>query len=134
LSAIARVGWLGHSRLESRSACIAEIGVIRSETILYLICIGNERTASLSTSGVNAKRCSSVPCEKEGWGKAIADSNASDTRHCAKGIDRNSINLFWLSMFLGASIRYSQTYLTFIIVDFDTPLLEPALAAKRQRL
>jgi hypothetical protein len=50
----------------------------------------------LSTSGVHAKRCSSVPCEKEGAGDAVADSKASDTHHCVKGISRSSIHLFRL--------------------------------------
>jgi hypothetical protein len=45
---------------------------------------------SLSTSGVHAKRCASVPCEKEGAGETVADSKANDT-HCAKGIGRSSI-------------------------------------------
>jgi hypothetical protein len=54
---------------------------------------------NMSTSGVHAMRCSGVPCEKEGAGEAVADSKASDTHHCAKGIGR-SIQLFWLSMFI----------------------------------
>jgi hypothetical protein len=55
---------------------------------------------SLSTSGVHAKRCSNVPCEKEGEGKAVADSKASTTRQCVKGVSRSSIHLFRLSMFI----------------------------------
>jgi hypothetical protein len=48
---------------------------------------------------VHAKRCASVPCEKEGADETVADSKASDTHHCAKGIGR-SIQLFWFSMFI----------------------------------
>jgi hypothetical protein len=54
---------------------------------------------SLSTSGVHAVRCDSVPCEKEGAGETVADSKASNMHNCAKGIGR-SILLFWLSMFI----------------------------------
>ena len=61
--------------------------------------LGMNALQSLSTSGVHAKRCSSVPCEKEGAGEAVADSKASDTHHCAKRIGR-SIHLFRLSMFI----------------------------------
>jgi hypothetical protein len=43
---------------------------------------------SLSTWGVHAKRCSGVPCEKEGVGETVADSKASNTHHRAKGIGR----------------------------------------------
>jgi len=48
--------------------------------------LGMKALQSLSTSGVHATRCSSVPCAKEGAGKAVVDSNASDTRHCVKGV------------------------------------------------
>jgi len=48
--------------------------------------LGMKALQSLSTSGVHATRCSSVPCAKEGAGKAVADSNASDTRHRVKGV------------------------------------------------
>ena len=58
--------------------------------------LGMNALQSLSTSGVHAKRCSSVPCEKEGAGDAVADSKASDTHHCVKGISRSSIHLFRL--------------------------------------
>ena len=54
--------------------------------------LGMNALQSLKTSGVHAKRCSSVPSEKEGAGQAIADSNASDTRHFLKGADRSGIH------------------------------------------
>ena len=56
--------------------------------------LGMNALQSLSTSGVHAKRCSSVPCEKEGAGEAVADSKASDTRHCVKGVSRSSIHFY----------------------------------------
>ena len=61
--------------------------------------LGMNALQSLSASDVHAKRCSRVPCEKAGAGEAVADSKASDTHNCAKGIGR-SIRLFWLSMFI----------------------------------
>ena len=68
--------------------------------------LGMNALQSLSTSGVHAKRCSGVPCEKEGAGKAVADSNASDTHHRAEDGRRSIIHLFWLSMFIrGPAIR-----------------------------
>ena len=68
--------------------------------------LGMNALQSLSTSGVHAKRCSSVPCEKEGAGQAVADSKASDTRHRVKGVSRSSIHLFRLSRFIrGPAIR-----------------------------
>jgi hypothetical protein len=54
---------------------------------------------SLSTWGMHAKRCSGVPCEKEGVGKTVADSKASDTHNRAKDIGR-SIQFFSLSTFI----------------------------------
>jgi hypothetical protein len=62
--------------------------------------LGMNALQSLSTSGVHAKRCSSVPCEKEGAGEAVTDSRASDTRQCVKGVRRSSIHLFRLSPFI----------------------------------
>src|SRR6266481_5243871 len=40
--------------------------------------LGMNALQSLSASGVHAKRCSSVPCEKEGVGEAVAASKVSD--------------------------------------------------------
>jgi hypothetical protein len=61
---------------------------------------------------VHALRCASVPCEKEGTGEIVADSNASDTHHRAKGIGR-SIQLFWHSMFItGLTSNNRSRYLT----------------------
>jgi hypothetical protein len=61
--------------------------------------LGTDALQSLSASDVHAMRCASVPREKEGAGETVADSKASDTHHCAKGIG-GSIQLFWLSMFI----------------------------------
>jgi hypothetical protein len=58
---------------------------------------------SLSTSGVHARRCSSVPCEKEGVHETVKDSKASDTHHCAKGIGR-SVQSFRLSVFIAGLV------------------------------
>ena len=55
--------------------------------------LGMNALQSLSASGVHAKRCSSVPCEKEGVGEAVAASKVSDAHHCAKGVGRSSIDL-----------------------------------------
>jgi len=87
---------------------------------------------SLKTSGVHAKRCSSVPCEKEGAGQAIADSNASDTRHFLKGVNRSRIHLFRLSRFIGAPAIGIEvvTHRS----GYDTLLLQLVLVAGRQRL
>ena len=72
---------------------------------------GMNALQSLSTSGVYAKRCSGVPCKKEGTGEAVSQSKASDTHHRAKGASRSSIHLFWLSMFIrGPAIRNRSRY------------------------
>jgi hypothetical protein len=94
--ATAHAGWLLHFRLEQHPAGIAELRVLLFETDRYLSCIasGMNSLQSLSTSGVHAMRCASVPCEKEGAGEIVADSNASDTHLCVQGIGR-SIQLFW---------------------------------------
>jgi hypothetical protein len=55
---------------------------------------------SLKTWGVHAERCSRVPCEKEGAGKDVADSKASDTHHRAVVVRRSIIHLFWFSTFI----------------------------------
>jgi hypothetical protein len=89
---------------------------------------------SLSTSAVHARRCSNVPCAKQGAGESVADSMAIKTHHCAKGIDRNSTILFWLSIFIGGPAMHSRGLLDLVIADIDTPLMQPALVAKRQRL
>ena len=48
--------------------------------------LGMNALQSLSTSGVHAKRCSGVPCEKEGEGEVVAHSRASDTHHCGEDV------------------------------------------------
>ena len=81
--------------------------------IVILSALGMNALQSLSTSGVQAKRCSSVPCENEGSGEATAHSTASDTRHCVKGVSRSSIHLFRLSTFIrGPAIRNRSRYST----------------------
>jgi len=99
---------------------------------------GMNALQSLSTSGVHAKRCSSVPCEKEGAGQVAAHSMASATRHCAKDVSRSIIHLFWLfwrSTFIrGPAIRKSKSILDFIMADTNKHLPGPMLVAKRQPL
>jgi hypothetical protein len=56
--------------------------------------LGMNVPQSLNTSGVHARRCSGVPCAKQGADEAVADRRASDTRHCVKGVRRSSIHLF----------------------------------------
>jgi hypothetical protein len=58
--------------------------VLSLRQIVISSTFGMNALQSLSTSGVHARRCSSVPCEKRGAGKTVADSKTSDTRHCAK--------------------------------------------------
>jgi hypothetical protein len=77
---------------------------------------------SLSTSGVHAKRCSSVPCAKQGAGEAVVDSKVSDPHNCGKRIGRSSVHL-QLSMFIRG-----------LMEDLDTLLPERALVAKCQSL
>ena len=78
--------------------------------------LGMNALQSLKTSGVHAKRCSSVPCEKEGAGQAIADSNASDTRHFSKApTEAESI----YSEFLGSS-EHLRSVLKSILIGADT--------------
>jgi hypothetical protein len=96
--------------------------------------LGMNALQSLSTWGVHAKRCSGVPCEKEGAGESVADSKASDAHHRAKDIGR-SIEFFPLSMFIIAlaSIIKADTDIV-IIADRNTLAPEFALVAKRQPL
>jgi hypothetical protein len=89
---------------------------------------------SLSASGVHASCCSSVPWAKPGVAEAAADSMAANIHDRAKGIDRNSIALFLLSMFIAGSAAHGRGPLDLIITDVDTLLPERALVAKRQRL
>jgi len=48
--------------------------------------LGMNALQSLSTSGVHAMRCSSVPCEKEGAGNTVADGRASKMHHGAEQV------------------------------------------------
>jgi hypothetical protein len=61
-----RSRWVTASFPPDRSpACIAELGVLFSETSRYLICIGDERTAKSEHVQRAAMRSSAVPCQKE---------------------------------------------------------------------
>jgi hypothetical protein len=96
--------------------------------------LGMSALHSLSTSGVHASCCSSVPWAKPGVDEAAADSMAANIHGRAKGIDRNSIALFLLSMFIAGSAVHGRGPLDLIIMDVDTPLPERGLVAKRQSL
>jgi hypothetical protein len=89
---------------------------------------------SLNASGVHARRCSRVPCEKENAGEAVADSKANDTHNCAKGI-RRCIRLFLPFIFIIglASIIEADINVVFM-ADRNTLVPGFALVAKRQRL
>ena len=71
--------------------------------------LGMNALQSLSTSGVHAKRCSGVPCEKEGAGEAVAHCKASDMPDRAKGIGRSSVYLFWLSVFIRGFAMHNRS-------------------------
>jgi hypothetical protein len=96
--------------------------------------LGMNALHNLSTSGVHASCCSSVPCAKLGVGEAAADSMAANIHDRAKGIDRNSIALFLLSMFIAGSVAHGRGPLDLVITDVDTPLPERGLVAKRRSL
>jgi hypothetical protein len=55
--------------------------------------LGMNALQSLSASGVHAKRCSRVPCEKERAGEAVTHSKASDMHDRVKGSGRSSVHL-----------------------------------------
>jgi hypothetical protein len=82
--------------------------------------LGMNALQRLSTSGVHARRCSGVPCERAG--EAAVDSKVSGSHHRAKGIGRSSVNLY-LSMFIRG-----------LTADIDTLLPERVLVAKGQSL
>jgi hypothetical protein len=76
------------------SACLSLRQIVISSTL------GMIALQSLSTSGVHVRRCSSVPCEKQGAGKTVADSKTRDTHR------RSSIRLFRHATFIsGPAIR-----------------------------
>jgi hypothetical protein len=85
--------------------------------------LGMNALHSLNTSGVHARRCSSVPCEKQAAGETVVYSNTSDTHDRAKDIGRSGTHLFWPSMFMKV-----------FMAELDTLLPERALVAKRQHL
>jgi hypothetical protein len=96
--------------------------------------LGMNALHNLSTSGVHASCCSRVPCAKPGVDKPAADSMAANIHDRAKGLDRNSIALFLLSMFIAGSAAHGRGPLDLIITDVDTPLPERGLVAKRRSL
>jgi hypothetical protein len=49
---------------------------------------------SLKYVGRACQACSSVPCAKQGAGEAVAGSMATNTDHCAKGVDRTAALCF----------------------------------------
>jgi hypothetical protein len=78
---------------------------------------------SLITSGVHAMRCASVPCEKEGAGETVANSKASDTHHCVKGVSRSRIHfILALYVHLRTCHLQSKSILEIIIADTNTLL------------
>jgi hypothetical protein len=96
--------------------------------------LGMNALQSLSASGVHAKRCSGVPCAKQRAGEVVASSIATNTRHGAKGVDRNGTASFWLPMFIGGLAMHNRSQLGPIISDIDTPFPEPVIVPKQQRL
>jgi hypothetical protein len=71
--------------------------------------LGMNALQSLSTSGVHAKRCSSVPCEREGTGETVAGNKASGTHHCANDVSRGTIHLFQPSAFIKGPLPCSKS-------------------------
>jgi hypothetical protein len=96
--------------------------------------LGMNALHNLSTSGVHASCCSSVPWAKPGVAEAAADSMAANIHDRAKGIDRNNVALFLLFMFIAGSAAHGRGPLDPIISDVDTPLPERGLVAKRRSL
>ena len=68
--------------------------------------LGMNAAQSRSTSGVHARRCSAVPCEKEGPDAMVAHSKANETRH-AEGI--GGIHLLWFFRFIREMLPQSRT-------------------------
>jgi hypothetical protein len=95
---------------------------------------GMSALQSLSTSGVHAKRCSSVPCAKQRAGEAVVSSIAPNAHRGAESADRRRFLLFWSSMFIGEPAMHSRCILDLITADIDTHLPELALVAKGQCL
>ena len=109
---LALVGWLIPASNTVLHASLSS-ALFSLRQIVISSALGTNALQSLSTSGVHAKRCSRVPYEKEGAGEVVANSKASDTRHCVKGVSRSSIHLFRLSTFIGGpAIRNRSRYST----------------------
>jgi hypothetical protein len=56
--------------------------------------LGMSALQSLSTSGVHAKRCSSVPCAKQRAGEVVVSNIAPNAHRDAESADRRRILLF----------------------------------------
>jgi hypothetical protein len=68
--------------------------------------LGINALQSLSTSGVHAMRCSSVPCENEWAGDTVADSRVNKMLHDAERANRSIIHIFWhFTLIRGPAIR-----------------------------
>ena len=96
--------------------------------------LGMNALQSLSTSGVHARRCSNVPCEREGTGEIVTDSKASGTHHCANDISRDTIHLFRPSTFIKDVPSCSESILHIIMADTDTRLPGRVLVARGRHL
>jgi hypothetical protein len=92
--------------------------------------LGMNSLQSLSTSGVHAMRCSSVPCEKEGAGKTVADSRASKMSH-GEQASRGIIHFFRLfTLIREPAIRNPESIFEIFMAETNTLLPKPVLVAK----
>jgi hypothetical protein len=73
---------------------------------------GMNSLQSLSTSGVQARRCSSVPWAKHGANEAVAASAASNILHRAKANDRTRTALVGLAMLIEGPPCIVEIYAT----------------------
>ncbi len=69
---LALVGWLIPASNTVLHASLSS-ALFSLRQIVISSALGTNALQSLSTSGAHAKRCASVPCEKEGAGEAVAD-------------------------------------------------------------
>ena len=97
--------------------------------------LGINAPQSLSTSGVHAMRCSSVPCEKQGAGESVAESRASKMPHDAEQVSRSIIHFFSLfTLIRGPAIRNPESKIDIFMADTNTLLPKPVLVARRRSL
>jgi hypothetical protein len=83
---------------------------------------------SLSTAGVHARRCSGVPCEKDGAGDAVADSKPAPRATVLEASAEAA------SIYSGFPRSSEDLPSVLIRVDTNTLLPEPVLVAKCQPL